>query len=220
MTTEPNDNTPVNAEEEVKQPETVNGTPETKPILVEPTRATAEKPKPGGFNRFLRNTLIALGVILVVFLAGFLTDHFTRYSPTKTALDQAQQSATDLQSQVDDLAARLEMASGQIAVLEPELESANLHIELLNALVELKTAQYELKSDNLAGAKVALSDTATRLETLEPLIGTVDDTLAGNMLTRLDLILNGMDNKPESSLVDLELLFTNLQSVETLLFGE
>jgi chromosome segregation ATPase len=149
----------------------------------------------------------------VVFLAGFLTDHFTRYRPTKAALDQAQQSVSDLTTQ-------LEAANDRIAVLEPDLESATSHVELLGTLVELKTAHFELKNGNLAATKVALSGTAARLENLKPLVETVDATLAGNMLTRLDLIMNGMDNSPASALVDLELLFTNLQSVETLLFGE
>ena len=207
-------------EEGMEQSETVNGTPELQTTPVETIPGTTEKPGTSRIRRFVRNSLLILGSILVVFLAGFLTDHFTRYSPTRTALDQAQQSVSDLQSQVDDLTARLEMESGRVAVLEPELESAEQHIELLNTLVELKTAQFELKSDNLAGAKVALSGTAARLEALQPLVESVDATLAGNMLTRLDLILNGMDNKPESSLVDLEMLFGNLQSVETLLFGE
>ena len=213
MTTEPNVNTPNNAEGKVEQPESVAGITERKPTQVEPTSGTAKKSKSGGFTRFLRIALIALGIILVVFLAGFLTDHFTNYRPAEVALDQAQQSVSELTTQLD-------AANDRIAVLEPDLESATSHVELLGTLVELKTAHFELKNGNLAATKVALSGTASRLENLEPLVETVDATLAGNMLTRLDLILNGMDNNPASALVDLELLFTNLQSVETLLFGE
>jgi hypothetical protein len=210
---EPNDNTPKNAEEKMEQPVSDSGTPGVEPSASESTPVQAEKRKMGRFQRFLRTALIALGVILVVFLAGFLTDHFARYRPTKAALDQAQQSVSDLTTQ-------LEAANDRIAVLEPDLESATSHVELLGTLVELKTAHFELKNGNLAATKVALSGTAARLENLKPLVETVDATLAGNMLTRLDLIMNGMDNSPASALVDLELLFTNLQSVETLLFGE
>ena len=213
MTMEPNDTTPKNAEEKMKQPVSDSGTPGVEPSASESSPVQAEKPKMGRFQRFLRTALIALGVILVVFLAGFLTDHFARYRPTKAALDQAQQSVSDLTTQ-------LEAANDRIAVLEPDLESATSHVELLGTLVELKTAHFELKNGNLAATKVALSGTAARLENLKPLVETVDATLAGNMLTRLDLIMNGMDNSPASALVDLELLFTNLQSVETLLFGE
>jgi hypothetical protein len=201
-----NDNTP-EKENEVEQFVSTPGTPE-----VEPTPVPAEKPKMGRFHRALRIGSIALAVFLLVFLAGLLTDHFARYRPTKAALDQAQQSVSDLTTQLD-------AANDLIAVLEPDLESATQHVELLGVLVELKTAHFELKNGNLAATKVALSGTAARLENLEPLVETVDATLAANMLTRLDMILNGMDNDPDSALVDLELLFTNLQSVETLLFG-
>ena len=213
MTMEPNDNTPNNAEEKVEQPESTSGTPGVVPSASESTPVQAEKPKMGRFQRLLRTSLIALGVILLVFLAGFLTDHFTNYRPAEIALDEAQQSVSDLTTQLD-------AANDRIAVLEPDLESATSHVELLGTLVELKTAHFELKNGNLAATKVALTGTAARLENLKPLVETVDATLAGNMLTRLDLILDGMDNNPNSALVDLELLFTNLQSVETLLFGE
>ncbi|MBN1454338.1 MAG: hypothetical protein JW963_25195, partial [Anaerolineales bacterium] len=97
-------------------------------------------------------------------------------------------------------------------------DSANLHIELLRTLVELKTAHIELQNDNLSGAKVALSGTAARLETLKPLVETVDANLAASMQTRLNLILDGMDTNSPTALTDLGLLAKNLQSVETLLF--
>jgi hypothetical protein len=87
-------------------------------------------------------------------------------------------------------------------------------------LGELKTAHIELKSGNIAGAKVALSSTAARLETLKPLVETVDANLAANMLTRLNLILAGMDTDSATAQADLGLFAKNLQSVETLLFGK
>ena len=213
MTDEPIETTPSKPYEGSEQPASTPPTPERVPTEAAPGTVQAEKPKSGRFQRLLRTSLIALGVILVVFLAGFLTDHFARYRPAEVALNQAQQS-------VSDLTAQLETANDRIAMLEPDLESATWHVELLGTLVELKTAHFELKNGNLAATKVALSGTAARLEDLKPLVETVDATLAGNMLTRLEMILNGMDNDPTSALVDLELLFTNLQSVETLLFGK
>jgi chromosome segregation ATPase len=143
----------------------------------------------------------------------------------KAELSQTKQSMADLQSQVDDLSAQLAAANDRISALEQDkeslqadLESANLHIELLRTLVELKTAHIELQSDNLSGAKVALSDTAARLETLKPLVGTIDANLAASMQTRLNLILDSMDTNSPTAQADLGLLAKNLQSVETLLF--
>lgn len=202
------------------------------------TNTESEKPEIGRFQRILRVALIALAAVLIVFLAGFLTDHFVRYSPMKIALTEnlkqtqdelsrANQTISDLQSQTDSLTMQLTAANDRIAALEQDkeklesdLDSSNLHIELLTALAELKTAHIELKNNNVAGAKVALSGTAAHLENLRPLVETVDTNLAANMLTRLDLILTGMDTNSATAQADLGLLAKNLQSVETLLFGE
>jgi len=219
-------------------PESEQPTPELEQAAAESSPVQAEKPEMRGFQRILRTALIALAAVIVVFLAGFLTDHFARYSPMKAVLtknltqtqdelSQANQTISDLQSQIDNLTTNLTAANDRIAALEQDKEnlqsdlaSANLHIELLTVLGELKTAHIEFKNDNIAGAKVALSSTATRLENLKPLVETVDANLAANMQTRLDLILTGMDTDSATAQADLGLLTKNLQSVETLLFDK
>jgi len=237
MTAEPN-------KPESENPETVSPTPASEqppPELeyaeTESFPAQAEKPKKmGSFRRILRLALIGLVAVVVVFLAGFLSNHFARYNPmkaeltgnltqTQDELSQAKQSTADLQSQVDDLSAQFAAANDRISAIEldkenlrVDLDSANLHVELLRALVELKTANIELQNDNLSGAKVALSGTAARLETLRPLVEPVDANLADSMQTRLNLVLDSMDTDSPTSQADLGLLAKNLQSVETLLF--
>lgn len=189
-------------------------------------------------DRVFRLSLIGLVAIVGVFLAGFLTNHLVRYSPMKAALtenltqaqdelSQAKQSSADSQSQVDDLSAQIAAANDRIATIEQDtgnlqadLDFADLHIELLRTLVELKTAHIELKNDNVVEARAALSDTAARLETLKPLVETVEADLVENMLTRLTLILDRMDADSSTAQADLGLLVENLQSVETLLFGQ
>ncbi|MBE0670053.1 MAG: hypothetical protein IH588_05665 [Anaerolineales bacterium] len=242
MTTESNETTTSknNAESEKLKsasptPESRQPTPELKQAASESSPVQAEKPE---MRRFQRIALIALAAVIVVYLAGFLTDHFARYSPMKAALtenltqtqdelSQANQTNSDLQSQIDNLNTQLTAANDRIATLaqdkenlQSDLDSANLHIELLKVLVELKTAHIELKSENIAGAKVALSSTTARLENLKPLVETVDANLAANILTRLNLILTGMDTDSATAQADLGLLAKNLQSVETLLFGK
>ncbi len=229
---------------ESENPETVSSAPvweQTTPELehadAESFPNQAEKPKKmESFQRILLLALIGLAVVVIVFLAGFLTDHFARYSPmkamltgsltqTQDELSQTKQSMTDLQSQMGDLSAQLAAANDRISALEQDkkslqvdLDSANLHIELLRTLVEVKTAHLELQNDNLSGAKVALVGIAARLETLKPLIETVDANLAASMQTRLNLILDNMDTNSPTAQADLGLLAKNLQSVETLLF--
>ncbi len=238
MTTESNDNTPSKIDAESDKPEVASPTPELEQAAAEDSFVQVEKPEIGRFQRILRVALIALAAVLIVFLAGFLTDNFVRYSPMKTVLTenltqtqdelgQANQTISDLQNQIDSLITQLTVANDRIAALEQDkeklqsdLDSANLHIELLTALAELKTAHIELKNDNVAGVKVALSGAAGRLKNLEPLIEKVDTNLAANMLTRLNLILSGMDTNSATAQADLGLLAKNLQSVETLLFGK
>lgn len=237
MTVEPNKPESENPETVSPAPASEQPTPKLEHAETESFSAQAEKPqKMESFQRILLLALIGLAVVVVVFLAGFLTDHFARYSPmkaeltgnltqTQDELSQAKQSMTDLQSQVDDLSAQLAAANDRISALELDkenlqanLDSANLHTELLRTLVELKTAHIELQNDNLSGAKVALSGIAARLETLKPLIETVDANLAASMQTRLNLILDSMDTNSPTAQADLGLLAKNLQSVETLLF--
>lgn len=211
---------------ETNKPESEQPTPELENVETESSPVQAEKPqKVKRFQRILRLTLIGLAAVVAVFLAGFLTDHFVRYSPMKAELSQTKQSMTDLQSQVDDLSAQLAVANDRISALEQDkenlqadLDSANLHIELLRTLVELKTANIEIQNDNLSGAKVALSGIDARLQTLKPLVEKVDANLADSMQTRLNLILDSMDTNSPTALADLGLLAKNLQSVETLLF--
>lgn len=218
-------------------PDSEQPTPELKQTAVESSPDWAEKPELRRFQSILRTTLIALAAVFVVFLAGCLTDHFTRYSPMKAALtenlmqtqdelSQATQTNSNLQSQSDNLTSQLTVANDHIMALEQDkenlqsdLDSTNQHIELLTALGELKTAHIEFNDGNIAGAKVALSSTAARLKNLKPLVEKIDPNLAADMLIRLDLILTGMVTDSATVQVDLGLLAKNLQSVETLLFG-
>lgn len=239
MTDKPNKPESENAETVSPAPASEQPPPELEHAETETFPVQAEKPqKLERFQRIWLLALIGLVAVVVVFLAGLLTDHFARYSPMKAGLtenltqtqdelSQAKQSNADLQSQVDDLSAQLAAANDRISAIEQDkenlqadLDSADLHIELLRTLVELKTAHVELQNDNLSGAKVALSGTAARLGTLKPLIETVDANLAASLQTRLNLILDGMDTNSSTAQADLVLLANNLQSVETLLFGK
>jgi F0F1-type ATP synthase membrane subunit b/b' len=212
--------------------------PETEPVVTAPAPVQAEKPKAGKFRRFLRIAWMSLAAVIIVFLLGAITDHLVFYSPMQAnlsgrltqaqdGLSQANQAKSDLQTQLNNLTIQLANANDHIGTLEQdqvnlqsELDSANQHVELLKVLVELKTAHLDLMSENIAGAKEALSGTGTHLENLATLVGTVDANLAANMNTRLKFILDGMDSDPTTAQADLGLLADNLQSVESLLFGK
>ncbi|NQU29131.1 MAG: hypothetical protein HQ525_00525 [Anaerolineae bacterium] len=238
MNTESNETTTSKIIAESEKLESASPNPESEQSAAEYSPAQAEKPEKRTSQPILRTALIALAAVIVVFLAGFLTDHFVRYSPMKAVLtenltqtqdelSQANQTISDLQSQIDNLTTQFAVANDRIAALEQDkensqsdLDSANLHIELLTVLGELKTAHIEFNNGNIAGAKVALSSTDTRLENLKPLVKTVDANLAADMLIRLNLILTGLVTDSATAQADLGLLAKNLQSVETLLFGK
>lgn len=238
MTTESNETTTSKIAAGSEKLESASPTPESEQAVVESSPVHEEKSETRSFQRILRTALIAMAAVIVVFLAGFLTDHFTRYSPMKAALtenlmqtqdelSQANQTNSNLQSQSNKLTSQLTVANDHIVALQQDkenlqsdLDSANLHIELLTVLGELKTAHIEFNDGNIAGAKVALSSTAARLENLKPLVETVDANLAADMLIRLNLILTGMVTDSATVQADLGLLAKNLQSVETLLFDK
>jgi len=191
-----------------------------KPQTSSAVRPTPEqKNKPSKAVQYLRTGLIWLGVIAVAFLAGILTYHFARFRPVETSLVQTSQNLEGLQARSDELTDQLKTANRNISTLESELDAAKTHIELLQALADINTAHIALSNQDVAGAKVALSNTAQRFETLKPSIASVDSALAENIGQRLDLINTSMENDPETAMADLGLLAKNLQNVETLLFG-
>lgn len=225
-----------------QKPASVKPEPEAKkektsPPAAEPVKEShkpsPEKPGPeltkarSKVAEYLRTGLIWLGVIVVAFLAGILVYHFARFRPVSTSLAQASQSLEGLQARSDELTDQLETANRRISTLDSdietlngEIEAAEIHIVLLQALSEINTANIALANQDVAGAKVALANTANRFETLKPSIASVDSALAENISQRLDLINTNMENDPETAMADLGLLARNLLNVETLLFGE
>lgn len=186
--------------------------------------------------RWLRLGLIGFGIVLVLFFAGFLTDHFARYQPMKKSLEatitqkndelqKANEQMADLQGQILKANDQLGSNSSKISNLEinitgfeKDLEKAATHVELLTAVREIQAAHIALSVGDLSGAKVALSGTLNRLEKLKPVVATMDTALSENMTTRLNMILNGMDTDIETAKADLGLLSKNLLNVETLIY--
>jgi chromosome segregation ATPase len=174
--------------------------------------------------RTLRKVLIGLVIVAVIFLAGFLTDHFIRYSPlseelekTQAELEQANQELSDLQDENDRLTSANETALDEIADLEADLTDATANLKFFQVLVNVNTARLELFLENIEGAQAALVDTQDNLEDLLPYIEEVDAELALSLPRRLELILSGLERDPETALIDLELLTKDLLELEPLL---
>ncbi|QRN82861.1 hypothetical protein JR338_10630 [Chloroflexota bacterium] len=187
----------------------------------------SEKQPPSKFVRFLRKGLIGLSIVAAIFFAGFLTNHFVRYSPlskeleqTKVELEQANLELDDLEQENARLTTANQDAENEIVALEEELIAARANMKFYQVLVDVNTARIELFLENIEGAQAALADTQDNLEDLQPFIEEVDADLALSLPRRLELIISGLARDPETGLIDLELFTKDLLELEPLLVVE
>lgn len=188
---------------------------------------TPEKKPPSRFARLLRKILIGLVIAALIFLAGFLTNHFVRYQPlsntlneTQVELEQANQTISELEAQNTQLTNANRTANNEIIALEAELASVKANALFYQVLVDVNTARIELFLEDIEGAQAALTDTQDNLEALLPYITEVDPELALSLPRRLDLIISGLVRDPETGLIDLELFTKDLLELEPLLVGD
>jgi hypothetical protein len=198
---------------------------EVKTPEVEVVETTAAPVPPRKMPRWLRLGLIGLGAALLLFLAGFLTDHFTRFQPLNVSYKTVSLQAADLEKQVTGLKGELTAANAQIVDLksaktglETDLKAATTHAELLSALNEIQAAQVALANADVSGAKVALVDTPKRLENLKSSITPVDAALAENMSARLGTAITAIDTNIGTAKTALAALANNLLNIETLMY--
>jgi len=176
-----------------------------------------EKRPPSRFVIFLRKAVIGLLIVAAIFFAGFLTDHFARYSPVSKELEQTSAELSVLEGENDRLTSANQAANDKIAGLEAELAAATAKMKFYQVLVDVNTARIELFMDDIESAKAALVDTQANLEDLLPFIEEVDSELALSLPRRLDLIISGLERDPETGLIDLELFTKDLLELEPLL---
>jgi len=184
----------------------------------------AEKKTTTPFQLVLRKILIGAGIVAVIFLAGFLTDHFVRYKPladtldtTRAELEEANQAVSDLEAEKERLTKSNQAAQEAIADLEDELSGVRANALFYQVLVDVNAARIALFMEDIDGAKATLVDTQDNLEALLPAINDVDLELALSLPRRLELIVSGLERDPETGLIDLELFTKDLLELEPLL---
>lgn len=206
-------------EEILQEPEPVTGKePEEK------LEEIAEKQPPTRFQLFLRKALIGLGIVIVIFLAGFLTDHFVRYAPLADTLDETRVELEAVNQDLSELKAENALlerinrsAADQMAAMEAELAAVRANALFYQVLVDVNTARLALFMEDIEGAQAALADTQDNLEALLPAISEVDTELALSLPRRLDLIVSGLERDPETGRIDLELFTKDLLELQPLL---
>ncbi len=187
-------------------------------------KEAVEKKPPSRFQRFLHKALIILAIVAVVFLAGFLTNHFVRYQPlsdtldqTRAELEQANQTIKDLEAANVSLTNANHSANNTIADLENKLAAIRANAQFYQVLVDVNTARIKLFQEDIEAAEAALVDTQERLAELLPIITEVDPELALSLPRRLDLIVSGLARDPETGRIDLELFTKDLLELQPLL---
>ena len=181
----------------------------------------AKKQPPTRFQSLLRKILIGLAIVIVIFLAGVLTDHFTRYKPLSDQLNETQATLESVNQELDALTAENaqlvrenQTLSDEIADLEEALSAAQANALFYQVLVEVNSARIALFVEDTEGALVALEDTQDNLETLLPVITDIDPDLALSLPRRLELIVSGLTRDPETGRIDLELFTKDLLALE------
>ncbi len=194
-----------------------------------------EAQAPDRLGRFLRRMSIWLGIVVIVFFAGAIADHYLRYKPlsqafsdARSSLDKADQAISDLQGEKETLEARLNEANDRLKTFEnenkalkDELAMAETHLGLLRLLIDVSNARLALAQEDVEGAKAALADTPQRLEELFPSLEAVNPSLTESLPQRLELIHSGLERgNLETVEVDLDLFSKDLLSLEAASFGE
>ena len=179
------------------------------------------------FRRFFQRALRWVASILLVFALGMLTATLAFYVPKVRALQQAEQARRQaeeqvgaLEAEIDSLSTQVDSLKNQLQAQQAELDSAGLHAQILAALADVTAAQLSLAKENPDGARLALSNTPTALESLAKLVGNEQIDTIRSMQQRLDLILAELDDDSEAAQSDLGVLSTNLVKLENTFFVE
>jgi hypothetical protein len=224
--------------EEEQQPAVDQPDPEIPPVQPESALSVDGEPPsdPTFMNKMKRwatYALIGLVVVVLIFLAGFLTSYFVNARPAQASLAEQGEELSQIQLKLDSLESRnnelsaslssekTKVASleGDIEKLQANLEMAEMHLMLLRTVNDFNTANLALSNGDISGAKVALLATPERIEALLPLIETVDAPLAKNLENRFEMILSNLEDDSQTAQFDLGLLAKSLLNVETLLFA-
>lgn len=185
-------------------------------------------------RRFFRRLIRWTAGLLIVFGLGFLTGVFLLYRPaTQEAKRNSEIIAierTDAEGRVAGLETEIADLEAQIASLQPlkdrndelilEQEAQHLHIALLDARVDVANALLALSDGNPAQVRVVLAKTPETLVTINSLLESDQQEVAGSLKERLELVLAEVDDDPFAAQSDLDVLGTKLLQLQDSLFSE
>ena len=216
-------------EERPEEAEKEGGTeaPDREPPEAEPAEeideigAPVAEPETRG-QRFLRLSIRWLAGILIPFGLGVIAVVYLLYRPTteqlsltRDELTQAEHRVAELEAEVD----RLQSLEAENEALQEQLDQAQLHIQILSALSDVNAARLDLANDNLANARLDLTNTPETLERLGQLVEPEQQEAVEAMQDRLELALSEMERDAFAAQSDLRVLATNLVQLENTFFA-
>ncbi len=164
--------------------------------------------------RWIAGVLLVFGLGLLVGVLAFRLPVVRSLEQTRAELNQAQQRITEIEGRLE----RLAELEAENATLKEELNSANLHIEILSALADVNAARLALVLEDPGSARLALTNAPDALDRLADLVGPEQADLVSNMISRLELALDGLETDPFAAQADLEVLANNLIRLENTFF--
>ena len=172
--------------------------------------------------------------VLIVFALGIMSAVLLLYIPERDGKSQLETELLQAESRIDTLESAIIQLENEIQgyldredalvseaeTMQEELMTANLHILILSALADVNAARVALANDDIAGARVHLTNTNTTLETLKELVGTEQRDKVIAMQNRLALVMAEINDNPSIAQSDLEVLANNLTLLENTFFAK
>lgn len=171
---------------------------------------------------FLARAARWLLVFLIVFGLGALLVIFLLYLPARQEADvlraeieTANQRVTQLESQVESL----ENLGTTNETLQSEVEQMEVYNTLVSARADILTAQLALARDEPDRARLALSNTPDKLAELNSALAPNQQPMVDNMLNRLTLAQEELEDDVFAAQSDLDVLANSLIEMENTLFA-
>jgi len=196
-----------------------------------PTTAASPESR---FQRFLKLSIRWVIGVLIVFALGFMSAVLLLYIPERdgksqleteltqaeTRIDTLESEIISLENDIQDYIVREDELVSKAEAMQEEVKTANLHILILSALADVNAARVALVQDDVAGARVHLTNTDKTLETLKEFVGTEQRDKVNAMQNRLALVMAEIDENPSVAQSDLEVLANNLMMLENTFFAK
>ena len=164
-------------------------------------------------------------VILVALISGALLITLIFHQPLRqeykrvsTELETAADEITDLSDQVADLNDEVTQLTTANEDLQLNLDNAGLQQAITSALAEVRATRIAIITDDLAGARLSITQAIQSLNTIKELIDKDNIDIVTDMLNKAEQANTDLQTNLTLALPAMELLDTNLLSLSETLF--